>query len=418
MKYARIVMLVVCLTFLCSGMLMAQGGPVKIDFWYSVGGNPQKATQALVEKFNNSQNEVVVEAMYVGSYEDSLKKLLAALVVDETPAVVHQAHCYAPQFALQGYFEELNAYFSNDPTISESDFIEQLLEINRWEGELYGLPYNCSNPVLYYNKDLYRSAGLDPNNPPELWDEVYEFAEKISALGEGIVGFDISRGSGWITQGYTWQFGGDWIADDNSTVLWTDPPAVEALEFMQNMYNEGIAIYEGGATMHSSEKCGMFIASTASLTNLLESAPYDLGNAPMPYKVRKQVPTGGGSLYVFKNASQAEKDAAWKFMKFMASEESQIYWSKSTGYMASSAAALNSKEMQDLWAEDLRFETAYKQLPYAVAENKTWLIPFNEIRDIFNAAWDETILNNKNAAEILANAQAKANDILAEYGYR
>jgi len=419
MKYARIVILVVCLTFLSSGMLMAQGGPVKIDFWYSVGGNPQKATQALVEKFNSSQNEVIVEAMYGGSYEDTFKKLLAAVVAGEAPVISHVGNTFWPQLALQGQLEVLSTYLSNDPTISESDFVEQLLEVDRYKGELYSLPFNRSTPVLYYNKDLYRSAGLDPENPPKLWDETfYEYVRKISAVGNDIVGFDIARGSGWITQAYTWQFGGDWIADDNSTVLWTDPPAVEALEFMQNMYNEGIATYEGGATLYSSEKCGMFMESTAALTNLIDSAPYDLGNALMPYKVRQQVPVGGGVLVIFKNASQPEKDAAWKFIKFMVSEESQIYWSKSTGYMACSTAALNSKELQDLWAKDPRFKTAYEQLPYIVAENRTFLIPFLEVRDFFNAAWDEAILNNKDAAKTLAEAQTKANDVLAEYGYR
>lgn len=420
----RIVALMLCLMLLATGAVMAQGGsesqktpegPVTIDFWYSIGGNPQKATEALVEKFNASQNEVKVEAMYGGSYEDTTKKLLASVVAGDTPVVAHMAMAYTAQFVLDGYFESLNKYFASDPDVSEEDFVKGLLELNRWKGELYGMPFNCSNPILYYSKDLFKAAGLDPEKPPVTWDELYAYAKKISALGPDVYGFNIERGSGWISQGYTWQFGGDWIAKDNSTVLWTEPGAVEALEFMQKMYNEGIAVYMGGNTMDFSGKVGMTIRSTATLTDTIQSATYDVGVAPIPGKVRKQVPIGGGSLYVFENASQAEKDAAWKFLKFMGSKESQMFWAEKTGYQASSVAALNSPEMQELWKKDPRFKTTYDQVPYAVVEDVTKLIPFNEVRSIFNDTWDATILKNGNAAKNLAEAQEKANQILAQY---
>lgn len=198
-------------------------------------------------------------------------------------------------------------------------------------------------------------------------------------------------------------------------MLWTEPGAVEALKFMQKMYNEKIAVYMGGNTMDFSGKVGMTIRSTATLTDTIQSSNYEVGVAAIPGKVRKQVPIGGGSLYIFKNASQAEKDAAWKFLKFMGSPESQMYWAEKTGYQASSIGALNSDAMQALWKKDPRYKTTYDQVPYAVVEDRTHLIPFNEVRTIFNNAWDSTILNNGDAAKNLAEAQAKANAILAQY---
>lgn len=186
----RIVAMMLCLMLLVTGTVMAQGGaepepvqtgPVTIDFWYSIGGNPQKATEALVEKFNASQNEVKVEAMYGGSYEDTTKKLLASVVAGDTPVVAHMAMAYTAQFILDGYFESLNSYFAKDAKVKETDFVKGLLELNRWKGELYGMPFNCSNPIMYYNKDLFRAAGLDPEKPPVTWDELYEYAKKIAA---------------------------------------------------------------------------------------------------------------------------------------------------------------------------------------------------------------------------------------------
>ena len=421
----RIVALMLCVALLATGTIMAQGekeaaakkpaGPVTIDFWYSIGGNAQKASLALVEKFNNSQNEVFVDAMYGGSYEDTTQKLLAAVIAGEPPVVAHMAMAYTAQFVQEGYFEGLNKYFAADAEVSLDDFVDSYLDMNRWKGELYGMPFNYSNPILYYNKDLFKAAGLDPNKPPTTWAEVYEYSKKISALGSDVYGFNIERGSGWISQGHTWQFGGNWIAPDNSTVLWTEPGAVEALSFMQKMYNEGLAVYRGGNTMDYSGKVGMVIRSTASITNFRDSVDFDFGIAPQPYSVERKVPIGGGSLYVFGSSSKAEKDAAWKFLKFMGSKDSQMFWTESTGYQVSSIAALESAEMQELWAKDSRFKTTYEQVPYSVAEDRTGLIPFNEVRSIFNDTWDEAILKNLDPAKAMADAQVKANKILAEY---
>ncbi len=99
----------------------------------------------------------------------------------------------------------------------------------------------------------------------------------------------------------------------------------------------------------------------------------------------------------------------------MGSEESQMYWAEMTGYQASSVAALNSDNMKALWEKDSRFKTTYDQVPYAVVEDQTRLIPFNEVRTIFNNAWDSTILKNENAKNNLANAQVEANRIINQY---
>jgi sn-glycerol 3-phosphate transport system substrate-binding protein len=393
----------------------ADTGPITIDFWYSVGGNPGKATEVLVERFNQSQDKIIVEGIYSGSYEETTQKLLASVVSGDTPAVAHMAMAYTAQFILSGYFEGLNSYFAEDDTISQGDFVLQMLDLNRWEGDIYGLPFNCSNPVLYYNKDLFKAAGLDPEDPPETWDEVYAYSKAISALGDDIYGINIERGSGWITQGYTWQFGGDWIEKDNSSVLWTDAPAVNALAFMQKMVNDGIAAYKGGNALDVSGKSGMVLRSTASLTGMIGNVEYDLGVAVQPYAVKRQVPIGGGSLYVFENASTKEKQAAWEFLKFMGNPSSQMYWAKATGYQASATKAVNSLEMKNLWEADPRYKPTYDQIPYSLVEDNTRLIPFLEVRDIFNDAWDRVILNNLDPATELEAAQELANEIIAEY---
>jgi len=389
--------------------------PVEISMWYSVGGNPRRATEALVKWFNQVQNEVKMKAVYSGGYEDTTQKLLAAVVAGNPPTIAHMAHCYAPQLVKEGHIQALDDIIAQDPEVSKDDFVTSLYNANVYQGKVYGIPFNCSNPVMYYNKDLFRQAGLDPEKTPKTWDELYDVAAKISALGEKIYGFNIERGSGWISQGYTWQFGAEWIKPDNSRVLWDSEGAIAALSFMKKMVDDGIAIYKGGNKADISGRIGMVLRSTASLTYLIEHCPFDLGVAIQPYKVRKMVPLGGGSLYMFKNISEEQKKAAWKFMKYVTNPINQMFWAVSTGYMSSNVEAVNCALMEKRFTDDPRTQVTYFQLPYSRPEDDTWLAPFLEVRDIFNDAWDRCIFNNLDPAKTLKEATEKANKILQEY---
>ena len=389
-------------------------GPVKITMWYSVGGNPRKATEVLVERFNQNQNKYILEAVYSGGYEDTTQKLLAAAVAGGLPAIAHMAHAYAPQMVKAGYIEPLDDFIARDPEIEKKDFVPALYEANVWEGKAYGVPYNCSNPVYYYNKDLYRRAGLDPEKSPETWNDMAQYAAKIAKIDAETTGFNIERGSGWISQGYVWQFGGEWIKPDNSAVLWDSPQSVEALTFMQKMVKDGIATYMGGDKLDASGRSGGVFRSTASLTSILDRFEYEVGVGIQPYKTRKMVPLGGGSLYMVKGLSPREQEAAWAFMKFATTPVSQMFWAKATGYQVSSQKAVESTEMRQLWESEPRARITYDQLPYSRAEDDTWLAPFLEVRDIFNDAWDRTILTGLDPKATLAEAKAKADKILKE----
>jgi sn-glycerol 3-phosphate transport system substrate-binding protein len=381
--------------------------------WYSVGGEPQKATQVLIERFNQSQNKVIVEAVYSGSYEDTMRKLLAAAVAGGLPTIAHMAHCYAPQMALAGYLETLDDLLAKEPGL-KADYVESLYMANVYQGKTYGVPYNCSTPVYYYSKDLYKKAGLDPEKSPVTWEDMYRNSAKIAGLGGDAVGYNIERGSGWLSQGYTWEFGGEWIKADNSAVTWDQPGDVEALAFMKKMVKDKVAVYKGGDKLDASGRSGGSIRSTASLTSIVTRFQYEVGVGPVPYKTKPMVPIGGGSLYIVKGKPQAEKLGAWEFLKFATNPVSQMFWSKATGYQASSKKAVASTEMKQLWDSDSRYKKTYDQLNVAQAENHTWLSPFQEVRDLFNDTWDKTILNDLDPKAALADAKAKADKVIAE----
>ncbi len=391
----------------------ASQGPVKITLWYSVSGDPGKATQVLVERFNQSQNKVQLEGVYSGSYEDTMPKLLAAAVAGGLPSIAHMAHAYAPQMVKAGYIESLDDLLSKEPEV-KADYVQSLYDANVYQGKVYGVPYNCSTPIYYYNKDLYKKAGMDPEKSPATWDDMYQASARITSLGGDTIGYNLERGSGWISQGYVWEFGGDWIRADNGAVLWDTPESVAALSFMKKMVKDKVAVYKGGDKLDASGRSGGVLRSTASLTSIISRFQYNVGVGVVPRNVKQIVPMGGGSLYIVKGKPAAEKLAAWEFLKFATNPVSQMFWAKSTGYQASSKKAVDSVEMKQLWEKDPRWKKTYDQLAYAQGEDHTWLGPFQEVRDVFNDAWDRTILNDLDPRATLAEAQAKANKILSE----
>jgi len=419
----RIFLILLSLLFI-SGNLVASGdqeggsesesGPVTIEMWYSVGGNPQEATKALTDMFNASQDEVFVNAVYSGGYAETTQKLLAAVVADNTPDIAHMAMALTSEFIVNGYFEGLNSYFEKDPNVDQDDYVDGELELLTYKGEIYGIPFNWSNPILFYNKDLFRKAGLDPENPPTTWEEIAIAAEAIDSLGDDIYGINISRQSGWLSQGYTWQHGNDWIAEDNSRVLWTEPGAIAALTTVKDIVDNS-GIYEAEKALLVSGNVGMFFYSCAGLTGLIRDCEFDLGVAVQPKGVKQSVPTGGGSLYVFENISEEKKAAAWKYLTYMSNMESQIYWAKQTGYLVSNKDAQNSEEMKELFTNDPRYTVPYQQLPYATIEDRFMTIPFQKVRDIFNAAWDESVFNDIAPEKALAEAAEKADAVLSKY---
>ncbi|MDR0451124.1 MAG: ABC transporter substrate-binding protein [Treponema sp.] len=424
MKAARNVLFVLCLICLCAGAVSAGGGnqgrgsgPVTVQFHYNAWNTGLEVIAELIDEFNASQSEVVIEGSFGGGWEESNKKLLASLVAGDTPALAMVAMAYNAPFLVEGHFEDLSAYMAKDTEVTESDFMKALLDLNRYNGKVYGLPLACSAPILYYNKDIFRKAGLDPDKPPAAWNDVYSYAQKIRALGPEYTGLLFNRSNGYISMGMVRAFGSNWIAQDNSTVLWTDKGAVEALQLVQKIHNEGLGVYQGDeASMVGSGMTGMWVQTCADVGKFLRDLGYDWGNAPLPAQVTQSEPIGGGSIYMFKNSPQAQKDGAWKFMKFLVSPESQSRWSSATGYVFTTQAALNYPAVQDQLRREPRYGVVYGPLAeYAVAQDTTQLIPFVEVLDIFNKLWDDTILNNGDAVRNSAEAQAQANRIIAPY---
>jgi len=396
-----------------AGTAFAQS-PVKVSFWYSVGGAVKETIETRIKEYNASQAKYQIEGVFAGSYEESVQKVIAAVVAGDTPVLLHQAHVYAPQIIDAGAIESLDAYIQKDKSFQRDQFIEPLFQANVYKGKTYGIAFNCSTPIMFYNKDLFRKAGLNPDKFPETWDEFYVAAKKLAALGKDTYGLSLDYGSGWILEGLVWQFGAEWMAKDNSKVLWSEKAHIDAVSFFKKLIDEKLAIYKGGDTAFMSGKAAVAMNSTVNISKWKTMATFDMGTAVFPYATKKSVPLGGGSLYVFKRNPQNVKDGAWDFIKFMTSMENQVAWAEATAYFT---ARKDSKEVLDkegLLKKDPRYNTTYLQLGYIRPENETGYPNFLQIRTIYNETWDKIMLQGVDVKAALDAATKKANDVIKE----
>jgi len=402
---------------LCAMMIFA--APVKVIVWYAQTGVYSQTLLELIDEFNKlNEGKIVVEGVYSGSYEDTMQKLVASMVAGNLPHIAQIEQSRIGQFLDGDAFQNLDEFINKDPEFKAtlSDFFPRFISANTFFGKLYGFPLNTSTPLMYINRDVFRAAGLDPDNPPRTWMEVYQASKVIKTLGDDFYGYRLGDDD-WILESYAWQFGGDIVSEDGMTVLLDSPGTVDAWKFFQKGLQEGVFVYSrtNGNAMDLSGKIGMVCRSTGSLAYLKENAKFDLGATFMPYQIKKATPIGGANIYMFKNKPQNEKQAAWEFMKFVTATPNTKKWALATGYMASRISAYQSPEIQELFSKDPRAEVTYLQLQES-AFRRPYIGPYREIFNIMLSSW-QTIMTDMNAdvEAVLKSATEKAQKVLNEY---
>ncbi|MBC7238313.1 MAG: extracellular solute-binding protein, partial [Chloroflexi bacterium] len=206
------------------------------------------------------------------------------------------------------------------------------------DGRLYGLSFQPSTPVLYYNKDAFEAVGIA--NAPEDWDALLDVAKALTIREGGeLKRWGLTIGGGW----HDWMF--EAFCRQNGLVPWEQdkvlfdrPEAIEALEQWKKMVEAGAmapaSTWQGSANDFMAGTTAMLYHSTGSLTNLRTSSPFRVGVAFMPKRKTWGAAQGGGPIMIAKKQSDAQKEAAWTFARWMTSTDVQAQWGKATGYLA------------------------------------------------------------------------------------
>ena len=409
-------------TALAVGLITSASAETELTMYYpiAVGGKLTEVVDSIVDKFEAENPDISVNAIYSGNYDDTRVRALSALASGE-PAQL------AVMFSIDAYdlIEQDLVVPFEDVATSDADkewlgsFYPALMANGQIEGKTWGIPFQRSTIVAYYNKDLFRAAGLDPEAPPKTWDEMISMGKALTKDDTYGLMIPSTGYPYWMFQALAIQNGKEIMSGDGLTTYFDDQAVVDTLEFWKSLSGEhGImptGTVEWGTLRQAflEGQTAMMWHSTGNLTAVKNGAKFDFGVAELPANVRLGSPTGGGNFYLFKDTTDEEKAAALKLMKFMTSPEQAAAWSIATGYMGVSPAAYETEALKAYTQEFPPALVARNQLENAVAEFSTFETA--RVRDGLNSAIQSALTGSKEAADALGEAQAAAVRLLSAY---
>ncbi len=401
--------------------------PTEISFFYpvAVGGPITKLIDEFAADFAKENPGIKVTPIYAGSYQDTIVKALTAHKSGNPP--VTSVLLSTDMFTL---IDE-DAIVPIDDFVKTADdkawlgsFYKAFMLNSQSGGKTWGVPFQRSTIVMYYNKELFKAAGLDPNKPPSTWAEMADAAKKLTvkdASGK-VTQYGVQIPSSgfpyWLFQALAIQNGVAMANDAGNAVKFDDPAVIEALQYWIDLTKQGVhppGIVEWGTTPKDffEKKVAMMWTTTGNLTNVRTNAKFDFGVAMLPAGKKRGSPTGGGNFYIFKKATPAQQEAAFKFAKWITQPERAAKWSMDTGYVAISEAAYNTAALKKYGADFPPALVARDQLPFALAEFSTH--DNQRVTKALNDGLQAALTGTKTAAQAMKDAQAEADRLLRSY---
>ena len=401
----------------------------EITFWHSMGGVNGEAIATLVDRFNE-ENEygIKVNAQYQGEYDDSLNKLKSAQIGNMGADLV-QVYEIGTRFMLEsGWIVPMQTMVDAD-NYDVSEIEPNLAAYYTIDGELCSMPFNSSTPIMYYNKDMFKAAGItEIPDSLEAIDEIGAQLEDKGGASEvmslGIYGWFFEQLIG--KQGLEYANNGNGREEAATAVAFDENGAAKnILEAWQKLYKDGYAPNVGkggdsGLADFSSGKSAITLGSTASLKQILQdvNGKFEVGTAYFP-KVKSSdeggVSIGGASLWALNNKDPKKLRATWEFIKFLISAESQAFWNAQTGYFPVTTAAHEEQVFKDNIAQYPQFQTAIDQLHDSSPEYTGALLSvFPEARATVESEI-ENMLNGEEVDTAVKNMAEAINKSIEEY---
>lgn len=347
----------------------------KIIFWHAMGGNFQPTLNKIVEEYNKSQDKIEVEALYQGSYQEALNKFKSVQGTDKAPALIQLNEISTEYMYNSGAITPMQEFVKKD-NYDLTKLEDTLINYYTINGTLYSMPFNSSASILLYNKDAFKEVGLDPEKAPKSYKELAEAAKKLTK-GTERYGFAMIMDA-WFIEQLLANENTLYVNEENgragkspTAVAYNGEKIKTIFNWLNDMYRDNTATsygkeYQNTRAAFLSGKVSMYIDSSAGIQQLTELANFEIGSAYVPSENGEftGVPIGGASLWITNSVSDEEQAAAWDFVKYAVSKESQALWASSTGYYSVNKEAYDL----DLLKKDLE-KTPQK------------LVAVNEIKD-------------------------------------
>ncbi len=406
----------------------------EIQFWHSMEGALGERVNALVKDFNASQSDYQVKASYKGNYGESMNAGVAAFRAGNAPDILQVFEVgTATMMAAKGAIQPVQEMSEKaGKAIKPDEFLGAVAGYySSNEGKLISMPFNSSTPVLYYNKDAFKKAGLDAEKPPKTWQELHEAAKKLRESGQEC-GYTSSWPSWILLENFAAWHNIPFASENNgfggpSARLQLDNPLfLKHLTFLTDMSKDGTFSYGGrGDTanaLFTSGKCGMFTGSSGNRANIIKTGEFEFGTSSLPYYSDVQgAPQnsiiGGASLWVFAKKSDDVYKGVTEFFHFISSPEQAAAWHQDTGYVPVTKAGFEKTKESDFYAKNVGADVAVKQLDASTTENSRGirLGSLPQIRDIEDGVMEQVFAGKVTPEEGLKAMQNRGNELLERF---
>lgn len=411
---------------LCTSATALAQTEVPFYFPIAVGGPITKIIDQYASDFNKDNPSYKVVPVYAGTYQETIVKALTAHKSGKPPAAGILLSTDTFTLADEDAIVPIDNFVKTDDDRAWlKSFFPAFMLNGQFAGKTWGVPFQRSTVVMYWNKDLFKEAGLDPNKPPQNWKELVSMGQKLTKkdANGNVTQWGVQVPSSgfpyWLFQGFSTQNGAILANAEGNEVKYDDPKVIEALQFWVDLSRKyGIhppGIVEWGTTPRDfmERKAAIIWTTTGNLTNIRSNAKFEFGVAMLPEGVRRGSPTGGGNFFIFKKASSAEQEGAFKFAKWLTQPARAAKWSIDTGYVAVSPASYETPELKKYAAEFPPALVARDQLPFAVAELSTH--DNQRVTKALNDGLQAALTGKKTPEQAMKDAQAEANRLLRPY---
>lgn len=386
-----------------------------IDFWHSLMGSKEAARLQLIADFEAKTGIKVNDNGFFDIFQWQ-QKTLAAVASGMPPEIGSNHYYFVPQYAARGVLEPLDDHFKDWGVDPYSIFPSNILDMTKYKGKIYGVPLFITARVLIYNKDMFKEAGLDPDKPPTTWEELFEYAKKLTIWKNGKLeraGIHLATSPEMRVNFFEillWEFGGDLLNSDQTKAIFNSEAGVKALKLYKKFFDEKLTTLEfGEGTTGATEpfiarKAAMRFAGPYDLVNLKKYAPdLNFGVALLPKPSDGDFATLIDSFSVFAFKGAKNKKDALEFIKFCIQKETQLKFAKASFRLPAHVEALadptfSSDERYKIFAEAIKYGKAVPTIP-----------EWTEVHEVILDAIERVLYKNEDPKVVLDEAVEKVN---------
>jgi sn-glycerol 3-phosphate transport system substrate-binding protein len=401
----------------------------EISWWHAMTGANNEVVETLSKEFNESQSDYKVVPVFKGTYPETLNAGIAAFRAKQPPHIMQVFDVgTGVMMAAEGAVKPVAEILSMGGTaFDKSQYLPGIVAYySKPDGTMLSFPYNSSSPILYFNKDIFEKAGLDVNNPPKTWPEVWDAAKKIKTSGAAPCGYT----STWLTWIHTENFAAwndlqygtqeNGLAGTDVELTLNSPLFVKHFQELADLAKDGTFKY-GGRTSEAKQiflagECGIFTESSGGLGDIVKSGMnYGIGQLPYepeaPNAPQNTIP-GGASLWVFGGKSDEEYKGVAAFFTFLSQTEIQARLHQVSGYLPVTLAAYEETKKSGFYDKNPGRETPITQMmgkePTANSKGVR-LVNLPQVRDIENEEFEKLLAGEQTAQQAMDNIVSRGN---------